>query len=185
VKISFFFFLFVVKSIRNRFILLTWKKKKPIKKKNGGWCGGRWPAIELVSLSLSFSQRVRFLFLQRLERRNLVFVWERERRTIHLHTLALWALAKKEKRKKSRSAVLSLLFSVGSFSFPSSLLGSPLCYEVSVTRFAHIQFGPCPPLLSKENNKNLTKDARIRKFLFIFKKKICLAVKNSISWATF
>jgi hypothetical protein len=78
---------------------------------------------------------------------------------------------KEKKRKKSRSAVLSLLFSVGSFSFPSSLLGSPLCYEVSVTRFAHIQFGPCPPLLSKENNKNLTKDARIRKFLFIFKKK--------------
>lgn len=35
----------------------------------------------------------------------------------------------------ARSFFLSLLL--------PSLLGSPLCYEVSVTRFAHIQFGPC------------------------------------------
>lgn len=45
----------------------------------------------------------------------------------------------------ARSFFLSLLL--------PSLLGSPLCYEVSVTRFAHIQFGPCRCRQQKQNQR--------------------------------
>ena len=134
---------------------------------------GHWTCF-----SLSFSQRVRFFFLQRLERRNLVFVWEREKRTIHLHTLALWALAKKKKKKAIPQSCLSF-FLRGFVLFPSSssLLGSPLCYEVSVTRFAHIQFGPCHRCCWKKITKQkMGASANSSSFLNIY-----LAVKNWIS----
>lgn len=135
----------------------------PFQERERDWrlsCGWLWPAIELVSLFFFyfFFQRVRFFFFSfatlREEPCVCVFLQkeggldrrERERETIHLHTGGP-ALAQKPFRSLSLyfsfffflcGLVLSFFLSLR---FP--LLGSPLCYEVSVTRFAHIQFGPC------------------------------------------
>ena len=159
------FFLFVVKSIRNRFILLIWKKKKPIKKMVDGVVVDGRPLN--LFLSLFFSACPVLLFATLREEEPCICLREREKDHSFAYSSAM--SSRKKEKKKSHSAVLSLLFSpwVRSLSF----------FFFS-TRFSFVLWGQCneirsypirsvPPLLLKENNK--TKDGRIRKFLFIFK----------------
>ena len=118
-------------------------------------------------LSLFFSACPVLLFATLREEEPCICLREREKDHSFAYSSAM--SSRKKEKKKSHSAVLSLLFSpwVRSLSF----------FFFS-TRFSFVLWGQCneirsypirsvPPLLLKENNK--TKDGRIRKFLFIFK----------------